>query len=297
MVTASPNTAAELAHPQVRGFFDTRTWTWTYVVYDPTTKDAVVIDPVHDFDPASGRTWTASVDAVIEFVQGLGLKVHLQLETHAHADHLSGSQVLKHALWAPVAIGAAIQAVQAVFAPVFNLGDDFPADGSQFDRLIQDGEGITLGSLRIEAMSTPGHTPACMSYRIGDAVFTGDALFLPDVGVGRCDFPAGSAADLYASVTGKLYALPDDTRVFVGHDYPPAGRDPAAHTTIGASKAQNQHLRAETSEAEFVAFRTERDAGLAPPRLLLPSIQVNINAGRLPEPEDNGKRYLKIPLR
>jgi glyoxylase-like metal-dependent hydrolase (beta-lactamase superfamily II) len=285
------------ARPEVRGFFDARTWTWTYVVYDATTKDAVLIDPVLDFEPANGRTWTESADQVISFIKSLGLRVHLQLETHAHADHLSGSQVVKEAIAAPVAIGERIQAVQAVFAPVFNLGPDFALDGSQFDQLIEDGDVLQLGSLRVQAIGTPGHTPACMSFLVGDAVFTGDALFLPDVGVGRCDFPAGSAADLYASVSGKLYALPESTRVFVGHDYPPAGREAQAETTIAQSRAHNLHLRGETSAEDFVSFRTQRDAGLAAPRLLLPSIQVNINAGRLPEAESNGKRYLKIPLR
>lgn len=292
--TAAPSVTTR---PEVRGFFDARTWTWTYVVYDAVTKDAVLIDPVLDFDPANGRTWTESADQVIAFIQSAGLRVHLQLETHAHADHLSGSQVMKEALGLPVAIGERIQAVQAVFAPVFNLGPDFKLDGSQFDQLIEDGDVLQLGSLRVQAISTPGHTPACMSFLIGDAVFTGDALFLPDVGVGRCDFPAGSAADLYASVSGKLYTLPESTRVFVGHDYPPTGRGALAETTIGQSRATNLHLRGETSAEDFVAFRTQRDAGLAAPRLLLPSIQVNINAGKLPEAESNGKRYLKIPLR
>jgi glyoxylase-like metal-dependent hydrolase (beta-lactamase superfamily II) len=289
--------AATCPKPEVRGFFDARTWTWTYVVYDAATKDAVIIDPVLDFDPASGRTWTESADAVVRLVEALGLRVHLQLETHAHADHLSGSQPLKAMLGAGVAIGADITAVQRVFAPVFNLGPDFALDGSQFDRLIHDGDALQLGSLQIQAISTPGHTPACMSLRIGDAVFTGDALFLPDIGVGRCDFPAGSAEALYASVHGKLYSLPASTRVFVGHDYPPAGRGAQSETTIGESKAHNVHLRDSSTQDEFVAFRTGRDKGLAAPRLLLPSIQVNIDAGRLPAAESNGTSYLKIPLR
>ncbi|MBL8615581.1 MAG: MBL fold metallo-hydrolase [Deltaproteobacteria bacterium] len=285
------------AKPEVRGFFDARTWTWTYVVYDPATKDAVIIDPVLDFDPANGRTWTESADLVVQFVEAQGLRVHLQLETHAHADHLSGSQHLKAKLGAGVAIGADITAVQKVFAPVFNLGPDFALDGSQFDHLIHDGEELQLGSLRIQGIATPGHTPACMSLLIGDALFSGDALFLPDVGVGRCDFPAGSAQTLYASVHGKLYNLPATTRVFVGHDYPPTGRVALAETTVAESKAHNVHLRESSTQDEFVAFRTGRDKGLAAPRLLLPSIQVNIDAGRLPKPEANGKSYLKIPLR
>lgn len=296
-IPTATDAAAVCAKPAVRGFFDARTWTWTYVVYDAATKDAVIVDPVLDFDPASGRTWTESADEVVQFVEAQGLRVHLQLETHAHADHLSGSQHLKAKLGAGVAIGAEITAVQKVFAPVFNLGPDFALDGSQFDQLLHDGEELQLGSLRVRGIATPGHTPACMSLLVGDALFTGDALFQPDVGVGRCDFPAGSAETLYASVHDTLYRLPAATRVFVGHDYPPAGREALAETTLAESKAHNVHLRESSTKEEFVAFRKGRDKGLAAPRLLLPSIQVNIDAGRLPQPEANGKSYLKIPLR
>jgi glyoxylase-like metal-dependent hydrolase (beta-lactamase superfamily II) len=281
---------------QIRPFFDARTWTLTYVVWDEATRDAVVIDPVLDFEPASGRTWTESVEQVLTFVAGAGLRVHASFETHAHADHLTGAQVIRARLGAPVMIGVEITTVQKVFAPVFGKGPDFPTDGSQFDRLLADGDVVHAGSLTVEALRTPGHTPACMSYRIGDAVFTGDALFLPDSGVGRCDFPAGNANALYDSVHGRLYALPDSTRVFVGHDYQPGGRLMAYETAIGASKAGNIHLNAGTTREAFVAFRAARDATLGAPRLLLPSVQVNIDAGRLPAPEADGRRYLKLPL-
>ena len=280
----------------VKALFDERTWTLTYVVYDPTTLDAVVIDPVLDFDAASGRTWLESVGRVVEVVKELGLKVHWILETHAHADHLSGAQPLRAALGAGVAIGAEIRQVQEVFRGVFDLGEGFPTDGSQFDRLLADGEVVEAGSLKLRAIHTPGHTPACMSYHVGDAVFTGDALFMPDYGVGRCDFPAGDAGALYESVHERLYALPDATRVFVGHDYQPGGRSVAWETTIGASKAGNLQLREETSREDFVAFRRARDATLSAPKLLYPSVQVNIDAGRLPAPAANGRRYLKLPV-
>jgi len=282
---------------QIKAFFDPRTSTLTYLVWDAETGDAAVIDPVLDFDPKTGRVWTESADVVVAFARGEGLKVHLVLETHAHADHLSGSQRFVEASGSEVVIGTGISAVQSVFAPVFDKGDDFPIDGSQFDKLVEHGEVLEAGSLRIEAIATPGHTPACVTYKIGDAIFTGDSLFMPDFGTGRCDFPAGSADDLYDSVVGRLYALPDSTRVFVGHDYQPGGRELAWETTIGESKAKNKQLRADTDRAEFVTWRRERDATLDAPRLLLPSIQVNIDAGRLPEPRDNGRRYLAIPLK
>ena len=282
---------------QTKTFFDPRTSTLTYVVWDADTRDAVVIDPVLDFDPASGRVWTESADAVADFVTAEGLTLHFALETHAHADHLSGSQVFADRFGARVAISSAIRTVQEVFAPVFDKGGGFPTDGSQFDLLVEHGQILEAGTLRIEAIHTPGHTPACVTWHIEDAVFTGDALFMPDFGTGRCDFPAGSAEDLYDSVTERLYTLPDATRVFVGHDYQPGGRALAWETTIGASKAQNKQLTAETDRSQFVQWRTERDATLNAPRLLLPSIQVNIDAGRLPEPNPNGTRYLRLPLK
>lgn len=280
----------------IESLFDPATSTVTYVVFDPKTRDAIVIDPVLDYDVLSSQTSTASIGRVETFLKEKGLTLHYVLETHAHADHLSGSQYLKRRFDAPVAIGAAIADVQKVFAGVFDLGERFPTDGSQFDRLLADGEKITAGSLQIEVIATPGHTPACVTYRLGDAVFTGDALFIEDYGTGRCDFPSGSAEALYTSVHERLYALPDATRVFVGHDYQPNGRALRWETTIGASKESNIQLRASTSRADFVKRRTERDATLTPPRLLFPSVQVNIDAGRLPKPHANGRRYLTIPL-
>lgn len=280
---------------QIKAFYDPRTYTLTYVVWDPGTKDAVVIDPVLDYDPGASKTWTESVDAVSAFLKDEGLQLRYVLETHAHADHLSASQLLRKRFDAKVAIGEPIKVVQKTFKPIFDLGADFATDGSQFDLLLKDGQTLTAGALRIETIATPGHTPACLSFKVDDAVFTGDALFTEDYGTGRCDFPAGSASDLYDSVQ-KLYALPDETRVFVGHDYQPGGREVRWETTIGKSKAQNPQLRASTSKEEFVKMREARDATLAAPRLLLQSVQVNINAGRLPKPRANGMRYLNIPI-
>ena len=266
------------------------------MVYDASTRDAVVIDPVLDYDPLSSATSLASLARLEAVVVGRGLKLHYVLETHAHADHLSGSQYLKRRFDARVAIGRDIRAVQAVFKDVFDLDPSFAVDGSQFDRLLGDREIFQAGSLAIEVIATPGHTPACVSYVIGDAVFTGDALFVEDSGTGRCDFPRGSADALYTSVHDRLYALPDATRVFVGHDYQPGGRAVRSETTIGASKERNVQLRASTSREEFVSRRHERDAGLAAPRLLFPSVQVNIDAGRLPRAHANGRRYFAVPV-
>jgi glyoxylase-like metal-dependent hydrolase (beta-lactamase superfamily II) len=280
----------------VETFHDPATQTLTYVAFDPKTRDAVIIDPVLDFDPKSGNTSTEALDKVVAFARGNELTVHYVLETHAHADHLSGAQLLTRKLGGKVAIGEKIRLVQKTFRAVFDLPADFAVDGSQFDRLLEDGETLTAGSLEVQTLATPGHTPACMSYRIDDAVFSGDALFLEDYGTGRCDFPLGSADDLYTSVHDKLYALPDDTRVFVGHDYQPGGREVRWETTIAASKKSNPQLRAETPREDFVRMRTERDATLAAPRLLYPSVQVNIDAGRLPPAHDNGTRYLRIPV-
>ena len=279
----------------VQPFYDARTSTLTYVVSDPESRDAVVIDPVLDFDPASGKIWTESVDKVSAYLRSRGLRLHLVLETHAHADHLSGSQLLRRRFDARIAIGERIREVQETFRPVFDLPDWFATDGRQFDRLLRDGEEVRAGSLAIEVIATPGHTPACVTYRIGDAIFTGDALFTEDYGTGRCDFPRGSAEALYDSVR-RLYALPEDTRVFVGHDYQPGGREVRWETTIGASKARNPQLSARTTREEFIAMRQARDASLAAPRLLYPSVQVNIDAGRLPPAHDNGRRYLVVPL-
>ncbi|MGZ3784959.1 MAG: MBL fold metallo-hydrolase [Bdellovibrio sp.] len=284
--------------PTVKEFFDEATWTLTFVVHDEGTKDAVIIDPVWDYDPAGSKLSTESADQVIQYVNSNKLKVHYILETHAHADHISGSQVLKQKMpGAKVGIGAKITEVQKVFKKVFNLNDDFKVDGSQFDVLLVEGKALQAGALKIETLYTPGHTPACASYLIGENVFTGDALFMPDYGTGRCDFPAGSSEELYNSVYNKLYKLPDHYKVFVGHDYMPNGRAMAFESTIGEEKRKNIQLNAETPRAQFVEFRNNRDKTLAPPRLLLPSVQVNIDAGNLPTAEANGARYLKIPIR
>ncbi len=281
----------------IKTFYDKRTFTLTYVVYDPSSRDAVVIDPVLDYEPASSKTWTESVDAVIDFVNKEKLRVRFVMETHAHADHLSGAQRIKDACPnVRLAIGARITEVQKVFKKVFDLPDAFPTDGSQFDVLLQDGSKLEAGSLRVETMFTPGHTPACATYKIGDAIFTGDAIFMPDGGTGRCDFPGGSATDLYRSITQRIFALPDNTRMFVGHDYQPGGRELAYETTVGAQKEGNVALRASTTEADFVSFREKRDATLNAPKLLFQSVQVNVDAGRLPSANSNEIRYLKIPL-
>ena len=284
--------------PTVKEFFDKATWTLTYVVYDKQTKDAVILDPVWDYDPASSKMSGQSAEQVLNFAKAEQLRVHYILETHAHADHVSGSQVLKNKLpGSKIGIGAKITEVQKVFKDVFNLDPNFKTDGSQFDLLLEEGKTLKAGSLNIETVYTPGHTPACASYIIGDSVFTGDALFMPDYGTGRCDFPEGSADQLYTSVHEKLYTLPDHYRVFVGHDYMPNGRPLAFESTIGEEKSKNIQLKQETTRNQFVEFRTNRDKTLAAPRLLLPSVQVNIDAGKLPEPENNGSRYLKIPVR
>lgn len=281
---------------QVQTYFDPATFTLSYVVYDERTKDAVIIDPVLDYDPAGAETSTASAEQLVVFARTNRLRVHYILETHAHADHVTGAQFLKKELEAQVVIGAEITAVQRTFQQVFDLGTTLATDGSQFDRLAKEGETLRAGALAIEVIATPGHTPACVSYKIGDAVFTGDALFIEDYGTGRCDFPGGSAEQLYRSVHDKLYQLPDDTRVFVGHDYQPGGRPLRFETTIGASKRSNVQLKADTSRQGFVEFRQARDATLKPPRLIFPSVQLNVDAGRLPEPHANGRRYLSVPL-
>lgn len=284
--------------PTVKEFFDKATSTLTYVVYDAATKDAIILDPVWDYDPADSKMSSQSAEQVLDFVKNNDLNVHYILETHARADHVSGSQILKEKLpGTKIGIGAKITEVQKVFKDVYNLDPHFKTDGSQFDLLLNEGQVLEAGTLKIETIYTPGHTPACSSYVIGDAVFTGDALFMPDYGTGRCDFPAGSADDLYTSVHEKLYKLPDNFRVFVGHDYLPNGRALAFETTIAEEKAKNIQLNYETNRNQFVEFRKIRDKSLAAPRLLLPSVQVNIDAGKLPKPEKNGKSYLKIPVR
>lgn len=283
--------------PNVKHFFDPDTFTLTYVVWDEKTSDAVVIDSVWDYDPNSSKVDTHSVDQVFDFIQGQKLNVHYILETHAHADHLSGAQLLKEKIpQAKIAINENIKKVQDVFKGVYNLSKDFNTNGIQFDELLTEQENLKAGSLSIQTIFTPGHTPACSSFLIGDALFTGDALFMPDFGTGRCDFPKGSAKDLYHSVHEKLYKLPDETRVFTGHDYMPNGRELRYESTIGEQKRDNIQLKESTSEEEYIKFRTQRDKQLQAPRLLLPSIQVNIDAGRLPATEDNGVHYLKIPV-
>jgi glyoxylase-like metal-dependent hydrolase (beta-lactamase superfamily II) len=281
---------------QVHPFFDAASNTWSYVVAEPQGRNAAIIDPVLDFDPKSGRTGTASAQALLDHVRTHALDVRWILETHAHADHLSAGHWLKSQFpQATLAIGEGIRTVQAAFGPIFNLGDGFPVDGSQFDHLFADGESFALGALPVQVIAVPGHTSDSCAYLVGDALFTGDSLFMPDGGSARCDFPGGDARTLFDSIQ-RLFELPDDTRVFVCHDYGPGGRDVACETTIAAQKRDNIHVRDGVTVDEFVALREERDATLAMPALLLPAVQVNIRAGALPEPEGNGTRYLKLPL-
>ncbi len=281
---------------QVIHFFDPATWTLTYLVYDEKTKDAVVIDPVLDFDPLAVSTNEDSADQVAAKVAELGLNVHYIIDTHAHADHLSGQDALKAKVGGKTAIGVDITKVQEVFKGIFNFHDEFHTDGSQWDELLEDGKVVKAGSLSIKPFHSPGHTPACYAYQIGDALFTGDVLFMPDFGTGRCDFPGGSAETLYESIARLYRELPPETRVFVGHDYQPGGRELEFETTIGESMEKNKHLRGNTTKEEFVTFRTERDATLRPPKLIFQSLQVNAQAGVLPEPDTNGLRYLKMPM-
>lgn len=282
--------------PEVTSFFDEATFTASHVIRDPSSGACAIVDSVLDFDPASGRTSTRAADAIVEHVRGHALAVQWQLETHAHADHLSAAPYLQAALGGRLAIGRQIAQVQAEFGRIFNAGDDFARDGSQFDRLFADGERFGIGALEAIALHVPGHTPACLAYVVGDAVFPGDTLFMPDYGTARCDFPGGDAATLYRSIR-RLLALPDATRVFLCHDYKAPGRDAYAwETTIGAERTGNVHVRDGVGEAAFVAMREARDATLPVPRLLLPSVQVNMRAGRLPDPDDNGVRYLRLPM-
>ncbi len=285
-----------LAIPRVHAFFDEATNTITYVVQDPAGTACAVIDSVLDFDYASGRTDTRSADAVIAFIKDHGLDLHWILETHVHADHLSAAPYLQEALGGQIGIGERITVVQETFGKIFNEGTRFQRDGSQFDRLFHEGDSFTIGTLQGHVLHTPGHTPACLTYVIGDAGFVGDTLFMPDFGTARCDFPGGSADLMFESVQ-KILALPDETRIFVGHDYKAPGRDDYAwETTVGAQKALNIHIGAGKSRAEFVALRQARDATLAMPRLIIPSLQVNMRAGQMPEPEENGQTYLKVPV-
>ncbi|HWT16565.1 MAG TPA: MBL fold metallo-hydrolase [Patescibacteria group bacterium] len=277
-------------------FFHKESCTWTYLVRDPASRAALIIDPVLDFDAKSGRTATHSVEQVLAAVSAHALDVTWILETHAHADHLSAGHWLKQKLPdARLAIGAGIQSVQKTFRAIFNLGEHFPVDGSQFDHLLADGETFSVGAIAARVIATPGHTDDSVSYLIGDALFVGDSLFMPDGGTARCDFPGGSAARLFQSIQ-RLFALPDSTRVFVCHDYAPGGRAYRCETTIAAQKTGNIHVGNGVAEADYVKVREARDATLDMPALLLPSVQVNIRAGAMPEPEANGVRYLKLPI-
>lgn len=281
--------------PTVRTFFDEDTFTATYVVSDDAAGRCAIIDSVLDFDPKSGRTSTASADAVIAHVREAGFTVDWLLETHIHADHLTAAPYLKSKLGGTVAIGAGISAVQKTFARIFHAEDGFATDGSQFDHVFADGDTFAIGGLEGRVLHTPGHTPACLSYVIGDAVFVGDTIFMPDYGSARCDFPGGDARVLYRSVR-RLLDLPPDTRMFVGHDYGPDGRPYAVETSVAEQRRANIHMRDGVSEDQFVEMRTARDKTLDMPRLILPSVQVNMRAGAFPPPEDNGVTYLKVPL-
>ncbi|MDI1282688.1 MBL fold metallo-hydrolase [Brevundimonas sp.] len=285
------------SRPVVTSFFDEATYTISHVVRDPGSSACAIIDSVLDYDAASGRTSTGSADALIAHVRGEGLTVEWLLETHAHADHLSAAPYLQAALGGRMAIGGEIVQVQQAFGEIFNEPSTFHRDGSQFDELFRDGDSFTIGGLEAAVLHVPGHTPACLAYMIGDAVFPGDTLFMPDYGTARCDFPGGDARTLYRSIH-RLTSLPDEARVFLCHDYmaPPGRTTYAWETTIGAERTGNIHIRDGVSEDEFVAMRTARDATLSMPKLILPSVQVNMNGGQLPPPEDNGVRYLKVPL-
>lgn len=282
--------------PKVNEFFDSATSTYSYVVSDPSTARCAIIDSVLDYDPASGRTSHKSADRLIQFVRDNHLQVDWLLETHVHADHLSAAPYLKRELGGQLAIGENITVVQNTFGKLFNAGTEFATDGRQFDYLFKDGDTFQVGNIQAHAIHTPGHTPACMTYLIGDAGFVGDTLFMPDYGTARCDFPGGDAHTLFRSIR-KLFALPDDTRLFMCHDYKAPGRDEYCfQTSVAEERAHNVHVHEGINESDFVAMRSSRDATLGMPTLILPSVQVNMRAGQLPPAEDNGTRYLKIPL-
>ena len=278
-----------------QAFFDTGTWTVTYVVWDRATRRAAIVDPVLDYDFKSGHTGTGSADRVLAYVEAERLQVDWILETHAHADHLSGARYLQGKVGGKVAIGENIREVQATFKKIYNLERSFLPDGSQFDHLFKDGETFMIGEVEATALLVPGHTPADMAYRVDDAVFVGDTLFMPDVGTARADFPGGDAHTLYRSIR-RLLALPPETTMYVCHDYPPKGREAAWQTTVAAQRAGNIHVRDDISEDAFVAMRKARDATLEVPTLILPSIQVNVRAGQMPPAESDGVSYLKIPI-
>ncbi|MDX1293999.1 MAG: MBL fold metallo-hydrolase [Hyphomonas sp.] len=285
-----------MQHPEVTGFFDEATNTISYVVVDPETRKCAIIDSLLDFDQASGRTSTHSADRLIKFVRDHGLTCEWIIDTHVHADHLTAAPHIREQIGGKMAIGDQIPVVQRVFSEIFNEGQTFHTDGSQFDHLFADGETYRVGNIEAKAIHTPGHTPACMSHLVGDALFVGDTIFMPDYGTARCDFPGGDAGQLYDSIQ-KLFALPDETRVFLCHDYLAPGRDTYTwETTIGEEKANNIHVGQGTSREDFIAMRTKRDATLDMPKLILPSVQVNMRAGNMPPAEDNGVRYLKVPI-
>ena len=287
----------------IESFFDSATFTFSHLLADLSTRQCALIDSVLDYDPKSGRTSTTSADRLVERVKALDLQVQWILETHVHADHLSAAPYLKKRLGGQLAIGAHITTVQNVFGKLFNAGAEFARDGSQFDRLLEDGEIFQIGTLQARAMHTPGHTPACMTYVVSDTgdvsdkqvAFVGDTLFMPDYGTARCDFPGGNASVLFQSIQ-KVLSLPDNTELYLCHDYPPETREPHCITTVAEQKNANVHVHRGVNEAEFVAMREKRDASLAMPVLILPSVQVNMRAGQMPPPEDNGQRYLKIPI-
>ncbi|MEL7517677.1 MAG: MBL fold metallo-hydrolase [Pseudomonadota bacterium] len=283
-------------NPVVTGFFDEATNTISYIVADPATKACAVIDSLLDYDQASGRTSTESADKLIDFIKARALSLEWIIDTHVHADHLTAAPYLKDKLGGRTAIGAHISTVQRVFGEIFNEGQSFHTDGSQFDHLFKDGETYKVGSIVARAIHTPGHTPACMSHLIGDALFVGDTIFMPDFGTARCDFPGGDAGQLYDSIQ-KLFALPDKTRMFLCHDYKAPGRDEFVwETSVGEQRRENIHVGGGASREAFIKMRTERDATLAMPKLILPSVQVNMRAGDMPPPEDGGKRFIKIPI-
>lgn len=285
-----------MKHPSVTHFFDEPTNTFSYIVQDPDSSACAVIDSVLDFDYAAGRTDIRSADEIIEYVRNNNLTVEWILETHVHADHLSAAPYLQEQLGGKTAIGERIIEVQEVFGKAFNAGTEFALDGGQFDRLFKEGDTFTIGSLDARILHTPGHTPACLTYVIGDAAFVGDTLFAPDSGTARCDFPGGDAHTLYQSIQ-KVLALPGETRIFLCHDYKAAGRDEFVHeTTVAEQRANNIHVGEGMSEQDFVVLRSERDATLNMPRLILPSVQVNMRAGDMPAPEENGQVYLKVPI-
>ena len=282
--------------PDVEAFFDEATFTVSFVVTDPESRKCAVVDSVLDFDYSSGRTDTKSADAIVAFVKEQGLEAVWLLETHVHADHLSAAPYLQERLGGKIGIGEKITVVQDTFGKVFNEGTRFQRDGSQFDRLFKEGDRFEIGALQGRVLHTPGHTPACLTYVIGDAAFVGDTLFMPDFGTARADFPGGSAEALYASIQ-KILALPDETRIFVGHDYKAPGRDTFAwETTVAEQKALNVHVGGGATAEDFVRMREARDATLDMPKLIIPSIQVNMRAGQMPEPDDSGKRFLKVPV-